>query len=109
MGGTATDKERAKCSVCGNEYGELASSGSKPNTAPTDTPTNTPGDTSTGTSTVTTIEIPKASVEEQAVSNNSKGPLTGDDMNPWLFAGFGFAAMLAGICIIVWKQKKEEY
>ena len=145
VGGTATDKERAKCSVCGNEYGELASSGSKPNTAPTDTPTNTPsdtptdipantpgdtptdtpankpgdtptdipantpGDTPTGTSTVTTIEIPKASVEEQAVSNNSKGPLTGDDTNPWLFAGFGFAAMLAGICIIAWKQKKEEY
>ena len=36
-----------------------------------------------------------------------KLPQTGDSMNPWAFAGFGFAAVVAGLGIIFWKKKKE--
>ena len=36
-----------------------------------------------------------------------KLPQTGDNMNPWVFAGFGLAAVAAGLGIIFWKKKKE--
>ena len=36
-----------------------------------------------------------------------KLPQTGDNMNPWVFAGFGFAAVAAGLGIIFWKKKKD--
>lgn len=35
-----------------------------------------------------------------------KLPQTGDNMNPWVFAGFGLAAVAAGLGIIFWKKKK---
>lgn len=28
-------------------------------------------------------------------------------MNPWVFAGFGLAAVAAGLGIIFWKKKKD--
>ena len=37
-----------------------------------------------------------------------KLPQTGDNMNPWVFAGFGLAAVAAGLGIIFWKKKKED-
>lgn len=36
-----------------------------------------------------------------------KLPQTGDNMNPWVFAGFGLAAVAAGLGIIFWKKKRE--
>lgn len=36
-----------------------------------------------------------------------KLPQTGDNMNPCVFAGFGLAAVAAGLGIIFWKKKKE--
>ena len=36
-----------------------------------------------------------------------KLPQTGDNMNPWVFAGFGLAAVAAGLGIIFWKKKKD--
>ena len=36
-----------------------------------------------------------------------KLPQTGDSMNPWAFAGFGFLAVAAGLGIFFWKKKKE--
>ena len=36
-----------------------------------------------------------------------KLPQTGDNMNPWVFAGFGLAAVAAGLGIIFWKKKKQ--
>ena len=36
-----------------------------------------------------------------------KLPQTGDNMNPWAFAGFGLLLAAAGLGIIFWKKKKE--
>ena len=36
-----------------------------------------------------------------------KLPQTGDNMNPWVFAGFGLAAVAAGLGIIFLKKKKD--
>ena len=36
-----------------------------------------------------------------------KLPQTGDNMNPWVFAGFGLAAVAAGLGIIFWKKRKD--
>lgn len=36
-----------------------------------------------------------------------KLPQTGDNMKPWVFAGFGLAAVAAGLGIFFWKKKKE--
>ena len=37
-----------------------------------------------------------------------KLPQTGDNFNPWLFAGLGLAAMLAGAGAFFWKKKEED-
>lgn len=36
-----------------------------------------------------------------------KLPQTGDNMNPWMFAGFGLAAVAFGLGIMFWKKKKD--
>lgn len=36
-----------------------------------------------------------------------KLPQTGDNMNPWVFAGFGLAAVAAGLGIFFWKKRKD--
>ena len=37
-----------------------------------------------------------------------KLPQTGDNFNPWLFAGLGLAAMLAGAGAFFWKKKEDD-
>lgn len=37
-----------------------------------------------------------------------KLPQTGDNFNPWFFAGLGLAAMLAGAGAFFWKKKEED-
>ena len=36
-----------------------------------------------------------------------KLPQTGDSMNPWVFAGFGLAAVAAGLAALFWKKRKD--
>lgn len=36
-----------------------------------------------------------------------KLPQTGDSMNPWAFAGFGLAAVAAGLAALFWKKRKD--
>lgn len=36
-----------------------------------------------------------------------KLPQTGDNMNPWVFAGFGLAAVAAGLAALFWKKRKD--
>ncbi len=36
-----------------------------------------------------------------------KLPQTGDNMNPWVFAGFGLVAVAAGLAVLFWKKRKE--
>ncbi len=36
-----------------------------------------------------------------------KLPQTGDNMNPWVFAGFGLAAVAAGLAVLFWKKRKD--
>jgi len=188
-GGTATCKEKAKCNVCGNEYGELAdheyntewdadetdhwqecmvceaekdraehvdadrdgkcdtcgeavaSEEPEPTATPTPAPTATPTATPTVAPTATPTEAPteaptvaptEAPTEAPTVAPTEaptvaptevptvaptavptaaptvpKGPQTGDDSNPWLFGGIGFAAMLAGVCVSLRTRKKS--
>jgi LPXTG-motif cell wall-anchored protein len=45
------------------------------------------------------------SLTNKPIGGNS--PQTGDDSNPWLWAGVGLAALIAGLGAFFWKRKDE--
>jgi LPXTG-motif cell wall-anchored protein len=84
-----------------------------PTQAPTEVPTENPTQAPTqAPATVPTVAPTQAATQAPASTSQPtvpKGPQTGDNSNPWFFGSFGLATMLAGISVILWKRKKEEY
>ncbi len=94
----ADEDKDGKCDICGymmsvnagSEGSKTPDEATEPETAMTETTTDT--------------EVESVTAVQQV---NSKSPKTGDDFNPWIFAGIGVIGIIGCVGTFLWKKKKR--